>query len=205
LLIAAGNAPNNLHLDAMFADKLLATGDTTDALRYYEKAITDNPHNVAALAGAGQILYDQGDYAKAHALFDRALADESKDAPRREEIATLAKNSERLVELSLERTLPAHERAQHLIGDAKIAEARLANCTPVTGAEPASDTWLELQARWSLVGTGAKRTAMAENAAGQDTLTDLILDTERAAETCGTPTGDDALLLKLAQRNAGTQ
>ncbi len=204
LLIAAGNAPNNLHLDGMFAEKLLATGDTTDALAYYEKAIADNPHNAAALAGAGRIAYDQGDDAKAHSLLTRALEDEPKDAPQREEIASQAKNAERLMELSLAPTLPAHERAQHLIADAKIAQARLVRCLAVTGASPPPASLLELQTTWSSVGTGAKRAAMVENAAGQDTLTQLIFDTERETAACGAPTSDDALLLKLAQRNVGT-
>jgi Tfp pilus assembly protein PilF len=203
LLIAAGNAPNNLHLDGVFADKLLAAGDSTDALTYYQKAIADNPHNASALAGAGRILFDQGDYEKAHGLLRRA----AEDAPERADIAVLAKNAQRLIELSLARTLPAHERAEHLVADAKIAQARLASCAAGSGADNASSGTLfpELQARWTVVGKNAKLNALVENAAGQDTLTQLIFDTERETTPCGAPTGDDALLLKLAQTNAGTQ
>jgi len=198
LLIAAGNAPANLHLDGMLADKLVAAGDTTDALAEYGKAIADNPHNVAALAGAGKLLYDRGDYEKAQPLLTRAL----EDAPQREDIAALAKDAGRLVELSLSRSLPAHERAAHLVTDAKIAQARLLGCL-AHGSDAAA--LADLQARWKAAGTGSKRDALVENAAGQDLLTQLIFDTERETPACGEPTGDDALLLKLAQQNAGPQ
>ena len=203
LLIAAGNAPNNLHLDRMFADRLLATGDTTDALTYYQKAIAENPRNLAALVGEAKIVYDQGDYAKAHSLLLRVLEEEPEGAPHPEEIATMAKNAERLMQLSLSPSLPAHERAQHIVADAKIAQARLASCL----ASSTEDTDLAgLQVRWTEVGVGAKRSALIENAAGQDTLTQLIFDTERESDkACGAATVDDALLLKLAQQNAGPQ
>ncbi len=203
ILIAAGNAPNNLHLDGMFADKLLATGDPADALTYYEKAIADNPRNGAALEGAAHIVYQQGDYAKAHTLLLRALEAEPEATPHHEEIAQMARDAQRLVELSLSRSLPARERAEHIMADARIAQVRLAGCS----AQHAEDAdLLALQSQWATVGTGAKRNALVENAAGQDTLTDLIFDTERlTGNACGQPSGDDALLLKLAQRNAGSE
>ena len=64
----------------------------------------------------------------------------------------------------------------------------------------------DLQGRWRAVGNAAKLRAMAANAEGQDTLAQLIFDTERTTETvCGQPTGDDALLLKLANGREGRE
>ena len=122
LLVAAGNAPNNLHLESMFADKLLAVGDANDALTYYEKAIADNPHDAAALAGAGRIELAQQDYAKARLLLARALLDTPADAPGRASLAAAARDAGRLSELSLARELPAEVRAAHLVTAAKIAQ-----------------------------------------------------------------------------------
>jgi tetratricopeptide (TPR) repeat protein len=203
LLIAAGNAPPNLHLNALFADKLLETGDTADALDYYGKAIADNPRDAAALAAAGRIVYRQGDYAKAHALLARAVENEPAASAGREELETLARDAGRLVELSLSRELAAHTRSEHLLAAAKIASTRLASCSAQISATigaPVFGAVADLQTRWKAASPGAKRDALAENAAGQDMLTQLIFDTEReTAEVCGQPSGDDELLLKLAE------
>ena len=196
LLVAAGNAPNNLHLEGMFAEKLLAAGDANDALAYYEKAIADNPHDAEALAGAGRIAYGQGDYAKARLLLARALADSPADSPRHEELGTQARDAGRLAELSLSRELPAGVRAEHLVTAARIAQERLASC-------PEGDESQELQTRWREA-SGGQLKALVADAEGQETLTALIFDTERrTAQTCGQPSGDDALLLKLANGREG--
>jgi len=45
-----------------------------------------------------------------------------------------------------------------------------------------------------------------QNADGQDQLTQLIFDTERESETtCGPATGDDELLLRMAEALQSTQ
>jgi tetratricopeptide (TPR) repeat protein len=216
LLIAAGNSPPNLHLNRMFGDKLLAAGDPDDALAYYQKAISDDPHNAGALEGAGRILYGQGDYERATPMLARALEYEPGGASGNESLAKLARDADRMVHLSLSRELPAHERAQHILAAAKIAQARLTACATQTDSEQAaaaqasvskasasvqaSASLDDLQAQWKAASEGAKRNALAENAVGEDTLTQLIFDTERrTAQVCGAPTGDDALLLNLAE------
>ncbi len=194
LLIAAGNAPDDAAMNLLFADKLRAAGDNADALNLYDKAAGQEPKNGSALEGAGRAAYALKDYAKAHALLLRAVDAGQKDAE------DLAREAGRLTELSLSRQLPARVRERHLEEAAKIAEARLASCAPAAvGAAATPDAAPELKARWTGVGTGAKRAALLHTAEGQDTVTELIFDTERElAKTCGAPAGDDALLLKLA-------
>ena len=206
LIIAAGNAPASLHLNALIADKLRAADDPNDALAYYQKAVTDQPHNASALRGAGQISYGQGNYEQARDLLDRAIASEPTGQAAPEDLRTMARDAGRLVELSLSRELPAHERARHLLTAAKIAQARLASCSVVT-TDPAQVAAIEqLQIEWRDASEGPKRNALVENAAGQDNLTQLIFDTELdTARICGQPTGDDALLLKLTQREAASE
>jgi len=207
LLTAAGNAPNSLHLEGMFATKLLAAGDPNDALALYEKAIADNPHDAGALAGAGRIEFAQGDYAKARLLLARALLDTPAKAEGREELAASARDAARLTELSLARELPAEVRGAHLLTGAKIAQARLTDCLGRGGAGAELGVAVEdLQGRWRAVNTSAKLRAMAANAEGQDALAELIFDTERTTQTmCGAPSGDDALLLKLANGPEGRE
>jgi tetratricopeptide (TPR) repeat protein len=206
LLIAAGNAPNNLHMNGLFAEKLRATGDLTDALTYYEKAIADQPHSAAALEGAGMIYYEQGDYVKAHEELERAVAYQSAGKAAPEELTTLARDADRLSELSLSRELGAHERARHLLTAATIAQARLQSCSASSTGAPQMAALEELQIEWRGASVGAKRNALVENAGGQDSLTQLIFDTEReTAQVCGKPAGDDALLLRLADQQAASE
>jgi hypothetical protein len=153
-------------------------------------------------------LYRQGDYAKARLLLARALADTPTGTAGRDELAATAKESGRLAELSLARELPAEVRTTHLLTASKIAQTRLADCAAhadKAGAE-LELAMTELQGRWKAVNTAAKLRAMAVDAAGQDTLTQLIFATERTTETvCGQPSGDDALLLKLAGGREGQE
>jgi len=202
LLIAAGNSSDDVPLKLLFADRLRAAGDVDDAFHLYVQATGDDPHNSHAFEGAGRIAYESGDYVRAHSLLVSAVDNLRDGDPRREELTALAHDAARLEELSLSRELPARERAEHLLTAARIADARLKACSAEAGAANVQD----LETRWHAVGEGAKREAMVEQADGQDTLTQLIFDTEReTAQVCGKPAGDDALLLKLATQKTAVE
>jgi len=207
LLIATGNAPNQLDLNLLLGDKFVAAEDPRDALQAYQRAIANDPANARALASAGRVAYGLGDYDAAHKLLRRALAAGPKD---RAELEAMEHDAGRLVELSLSRELPAGERAQHLLAAWTIAQARLNACAaqlaPGTagsagaGSAEAPPALEDLKASWQKASKGATRRALVENAAAQDTMTQLIDDTEiETAQWCGQPTGDDALLLMLAR------
>ena len=72
---------------------------------------------------------------------------------------------------------------------------------PVPGQAAANDPLTGLMARWAPIPTGPalEQQMLADPALEQSTLS-LVYETERtAANLCGAPTGDDALLLKIAQ------
>ncbi|WP_263366839.1 tetratricopeptide repeat protein [Edaphobacter bradus] len=219
LLVAAGNAPDTAELNLLFGDQLLAAGDPHDALVYYEKAVADDPHNAAALEKAGREAYTQGDYAKAHDLLTRALEcmpakpmvwnelDVQRKRENRDELAALARNAQRLPELSLSRELPTKDRADHLQRAEMIARARLNECAAKQSSPrnasistaAAADPLEDLLIRWKAA-AGASRMALTGNATAQDTMAQLIFDTESVtSQVCGAPTGDDALLLMLGR------
>ncbi len=215
ILIAAGNAPDTAYFDLLFGDKLAAAQDPQDALSLYFKAIADEPRNSVALARAGKLEYERGSYLQAHELLDKALEDRPEGSTADPALIAMEQDAGRLVELSLSRDLPARERARHILDAAKIAEARFARCTgggsggtAAPGAPPpALPAELQaLQARWKTVGDNARRTLLVQNADGQDQLTQLIFDTERETETtCGPATGDDELLLRMADALQSSQ
>ena len=111
----------------------------------------------------------------------------------------------RLGELSLSRELPAGERAQHLLEAWTIAQGRLNACAAqlaggAGGTAEVPPALEDLKASWQKASKGATRRALVENAAAQDSMTQLIYDTEiETAQWCGAPAGDDALLLTLAR------
>lgn len=210
MLIAAGNAPDDPKLNTLFGDKLEATGDAVDALHFYKKALADDPHNETALRKAGELAYSLGDYASARGLLLRALNEEKPgtNAADAQEMSAMARNAERMLELSLSRELPAHDRAGHLAIASKIALARLNSCSEAqsqqksqqSGNASALQNILDLKARWKAMGSAASQREQRESAAAQDSMAQLIFDTEnQTAQICGTPTGDDALLLTLSR------
>jgi len=139
LLIGASNAPDGPRSDLLYADRLQSAGDLSDAMKYYDKAIADSPHQSEALEKAGRVAYALGNYRKAHSLLDRALkyvGSQGKIAPeaaaveeRESSIVALAQKADRMQELDLSRELSARERFTHLAAAAAIAQKRLNSCT----------------------------------------------------------------------------
>ena len=118
-------------------------------------------------------------------------------------------------QLTLTRDQSASDRAAHILLAATIAQTRLKSCIAQVTQQPTSSPsqipipLASLSSRWSAATSGSRaRRALFSSAETQDTWTLLIEQTELITaqsygQTCGQPTGDDALLLKLAQA-AGT-
>lgn len=216
LLISAGNAPEDATLNLLFGQKLEATGDLPDALRFYEKAAAEDPKNGVPLERAGRVAYAREDYGMAHALLRRALALKPEAGAADTEVAVLAAKAERLPQLSLSRELPARERGAHARVAAGIAQARLLSCstqleaappeslaTGAVGDEQPLQVLQSLKARWKVANGAGVRRALLRDAGVQDGMTQLIYDTEtKTAPMCRAPVGDDALLLRLAEAAA---
>ncbi|SFS18209.1 Tetratricopeptide repeat-containing protein [Granulicella pectinivorans] len=199
LLIAAGNAPNDAQINLTFGEKFAALGDVSDALASYKKALGEDPHNQSALQAIGRLSFHAGDYEAAHTYLEVALRQGIKDQSQREQMLAMATDAQRLVQLSFSRRLPARQRADHLLLGRGIAESRFNACSSQLGATaPLSAAMQDLKSRWKTADSIVRRTVQ-QNADAQDTLADLISDTEvTTSKECGQPAGDDALLLMLA-------
>ncbi len=226
LLIAAGNAPEkDAALQLKIADRLQGVGDLPDALRLYKQVATRNPHNLQALASQGRAELASEQYpAAARSLSQAAELARQQNQPDAEELERLSGEARRLPELSLSRDLLARQRGDHLLLDAGIAQRRLKGCAatllppvrtaaavnatpaaPAVNAPPLSPadaaTLADLRSRWSAQDRFLNKRSLEQNAELEDTVTQLIEDTEIGlAPICGTPTGDDALLLGIARR-----
>ena len=207
LFIVAGNAPADeaVPVAEIVAQKLAEAGFLQDALTVYQKAVSADPHGRRPLELAGKAAYQLGDYATAEKLLQRAREQkpESGESPAKQaEIDKLAEDAHRIQQLTLSRDQPARERADHILAASQIAQNRLNACATHVGSSPADAmTMSNLNASWAAASSGTKvsRRALLENASAQDNWTQLIYLTEQdTAQVCGQPTGDDALLLRLA-------
>jgi Tfp pilus assembly protein PilF len=200
LLIAGGNAPDDYDRDMAVAALLEQTQDTADAWTYYQRAIAVRPNDLAALAAAGRLAYQAGDYQSAARLLARAQDSPVAGhvpAPSNSSYIALMDSATRILRLL---PLPAEasgERVAHILADREIARKRLDAC--VAHLAPDDTTLQNLDSRWSGDDGKADEAELRRDPALQDSAMQLVYDTEtQTARACGAPAGDDALLLKLA-------
>lgn len=207
LLIAGGNAPDNYARDMALGDLLQQTNDPTDAQTYYRKAAKDQPHNPAPPLAAGRLAYRTGDYQQAYRLLAHALEEQRSHHKKSVQDAadiSLMKDAARILELIPSPTLPVRERVQRTLAARAIAKKRFTTCsaqfTPPTTLPP---TLQALGKRWAGPDGTARAVTLLRNPARQQSALQLVYSTEiETASVCGTPTGDDALLLRLANASS---
>ena len=213
LQVAAGNAPEDGGLEEMFGDRFQEAGDAVDAMTFYGKAIKDGPHSRSALAKAGALAYGMGDYTEARGLLARAVR-ESAGAKRGTDVGVAAElnrmyeRADRIVELEAPSSLAGPARATRVLQSLEIARHRMEACMagPGTAGGAVAPGLADLVTRWARHDERGRREALAHDEARQDGLLKLAYDTEvETSKVCGQPTGDDALLLRLAQAPAAAE
>jgi tetratricopeptide (TPR) repeat protein len=199
LLLAASNnpdAPTQLAIGSL----LEAANDPKDALMAYRNAAEDHDDREVGQAKAGELCYRMGDYGCANDLLEKALRKTAWTAEQKIYMGKLNSNAARLQELLVNQDVPPAIRTAHLLDDAHIAQDRLKNCmTQASDSTP----YAQLQTQWKDLDSAKNRAALRHDEELQDQYRSLIFDTESAtAAACGTPTGDDALLLYLRDHPA---
>jgi tetratricopeptide (TPR) repeat protein len=198
LLIAGGNNPNDVGVALILADLLQQADDRQDALSSYQKVLALEPKNETALAAAGRMEYEDGNFEDAHRLLEEAVREQG-DAPA--DIATMIENSARIVSLSPAEKLSAGERVERILRARELAKRRFDGCiAQVSTASGFASPLQSLGARWANADAKLSREALLEETTAQDATMQLIFDTEvQTNQICGAPSGDDALLLLLAK------
>jgi tetratricopeptide (TPR) repeat protein len=193
LLVVGGNAPDDPELDATLGKLLEQVAAPSEAMEFFQKALAAQPDNQAVLSEAGSLAYRSGDYSTASRLLERAVQRQPDD----QKSSALLKQARRILQLMPSETLPSHERVDRILADRAIAKARWDACSVQTVVPQAS--LQPLAARWTGPEATANRSALLHDSDKQNAALHLIYDTEiQTSQYCGTPTGDDALLLRLA-------
>lgn len=200
LLIAASNATDNPpEIKLGIAALLQQAGDLPNALGIYRAFAARRPPPAPALVGAGQTAFQLGMYRVASDYLNKLLAhaaalpDPEKNAAR-----SMLDASNRILLLYPGYQQPARIRAQRLLALRGIAQKRLSDCT---SSNPAAAAHLAaLISRWGQLPSRLTVQQLEQQPDLEQSMLQLVFDTETStAQTCGAPTGDDALLLRIAQ------
>lgn len=206
LRTAAGNAPKDPDLQIRIAGIMEQAQDSADALAIYRAQIRLHNAPVEAFEGAGRTAYALGRITTAREAL--SVATQYRGFPtqseaERDSIRQTLANATRILELYPDPDLSVRTRAERIQNNAKTARARLASCAanPNFAAKLAG-----LQHQWQQVPARLTLLTLERNPQLEQTTMNLVYNTEmQTAQICGAPTGDDALLLKIAQAPLAVQ
>ena len=219
LLVAAGNAPSSdLEVQALIAGLLIEDHSPTDALALYQQLLAHAPNDLPALEGAAQTAYNLGNYQLSHHYLLQTQkvpeSDPQNTPARRQADEEQLRKVSRTIVLDASPDLPPAMLAARLLGDREIARKRLQHCVQLQTppADPAASATTPVAVAdlppalasvvdsWSNEPAHLTAADLENDPALQKQEDKLIGDTEKAAAlVCGDPSGDDAILLQLAQ------
>lgn len=200
LLIAASNAPNDPNVKIEIAALLAQANAPQDALNLYRAVAAARNPPIAALEGAGHTAFSLGMYRVASEYLGRALAGaQAASLPDNQKMADrdMLDTSLHILLLNPSLNLSPRNRAARILAIRKIARQRLTDCSGTPTAVPPA--LAAIVSRWSQLPATITVGQLEQNPDLEQTILQLAYDTETAtAKTCGAPTGDDALLLRIA-------
>lgn len=206
LRTASDNALNMPQKQIEIAGLLEKAEDPSDALEIYRVQMRQKGAPVEAFEGAGRTAYALGRIELARQSLERAVsrpgfAKQSEAAKR--DVRLMLSDSKRILELYPDPNLNVRARAERIAHDVKIAQARLTGCFANANA---SGEMSDLQGQWQQIPAKLPIRMLEEDPQLEQTTMSLVYETEeQTAQVCGAPTGDDALLLKIAQAPLAVQ
>lgn len=206
LLIAASNAPDQPAIRLEIAGLLEQANAPQDALDVYRAVGAHRNAPMAAFEGAGRTAFSLGMYRLAADSLSRVLS-----GPRAARLPDAQKMADRdMLDTSLHilllypsLNLSPRVRAERILSIRKLARQRLADCSGNGGGPP---SLAAIVSRWSQVPATVTVSELEQNPDLEQNLLQLAYDTEMAAAgICGPPSGDDALLLRIARNPNGVE
>jgi tetratricopeptide (TPR) repeat protein len=206
LRTASDNALNMPQKQIEIAQLLEQAQDPSDALKIYRIQMGKKGAPIEAFEGAGRTAYALGRMEVARQALVRAVNHEGfrrQPAAVQKEVRQMLSDSTRILELYPDPDLSVRARAERIANNLKIARARLTGCFASANA---SGEMADLQGQWQKIPAKLTIPMLERNPQLEQTAMSLVYKTEeQTAQVCGAPTGDDALLLKLAQAPRAVQ
>ena len=200
LLIAAGNAPDDYDLEITIAGMLEQAQDPVNALHLYQKALQHRPVRLTALEGASRATYSLSRYLQAKEFLERTLNHpdfEKQASDVQAQYRDMLSDADHILLLYPGPDLSVAARAERILANKKTAQERIAACLSTKTSVPPdlqalSDQWQQLPPTLRLL-------QLEQNPELEQRIMQLVYQTEQVtSQQCGTPNGDDALLLKIA-------
>ena len=202
-LIAVGRSiPENPALQMQIGDLFMRVPDYERALALYRQALKLQPHNPGALARAGRAAFELGQYR----LAGRYLASAVSAKPNDIESLDLLRMTRTIPKMDPYDFLSTAKRDKTVLADFNTAGARLSACMNSAPKNAAAGSSLQaLDEQWTEMKTRLNERSLRLHPDLTDSAMDLVFNIEhQTANVCGTPTGDDLILLLIANRHEGS-
>ena len=201
LLTSAGNAPDDPGIKMEIADLMEKAQDPADALEIYRSIAERSPGRIEALEGAGRVALAMGRFNQARAYLEEAVRHPdfgSQPESVRLQYSQMLADTIQLLNLFPAANLDVGQRAQRILHAATTAQTRLAACTANgTSQDP---QLAGLATKWQQIPAKLTPADLARAPQLEQSIMNLVYSTEFETErTCGTPTGEDLLYLKIAK------
>ena len=212
LLAAEGNSLDNPAALFKIANLLRQADDPVDALNTFQRVErhrnADPAQVLASLDAESQIAASMGQYKRAAQALTRYMTrlrqHPNAGTPQQNQAVELQlEKYQRMLQLIPFDSLPPRLHDARLLQEAEIAHQRYQSCLQQleskTDPNATNPDLLALGPHWTELGSPNVQ-ALEGNAPLQDRITTWINQAETVtAKICGPPTGDDALLLQIAQ------
>jgi tetratricopeptide (TPR) repeat protein len=207
LLIAAGNAPDVPEVKLEIAGLMERASVLPDALDMYRSLAERKPTPIEALEGAGRVALALGRLQLARSYLEKVVNHPdfgSQPQPVQSSNREMLAQVVQILNLFPGTEVPAKERARRVLHLADLTRSRLASCS---ASNPGSSAALAtLTAEWQQFPAKLTIPSLAQDPQKEQAIMNLAFETEkRTAAVCGTPGGEDALLLKIAQSPSGLE
>jgi tetratricopeptide (TPR) repeat protein len=182
-------------------DLFVRAQDYEHALATYRMALKSDPHNAAALAGAGLAAFQLGQYPLAERYLQEAVASRAGDTKSED----LLKTAEEVLRMDpFRRQISVAHRDEMVVDAFETAGQRLKSCGVASSSTPAeaqatlADSWEKMKPQ--ITAANLRRDPdLVEEAM------DLVFRIERQTNaTCGAPAGTDLALLLIAKLHEGS-
>jgi tetratricopeptide (TPR) repeat protein len=205
LIAMAPDLPADPVLQTRVGNLLLRVQGYDDALKLFQRALLEDPRLPAALAGAGECHFQEGNYARAERYLTKAVQQDPSlvDAARMRDTARAILNLD-----PFGRHLSNLERARRAAMDFKTAGARLASCAGEKGIDLKASGGNRMQilsAEANELQPRAQQRYVSRDPELLSHVMDVVFEIEQTtAHACGQPHGQDFSLLLIAQEQGGS-
>lgn len=200
LIALAANLDDDPSQHTRVGDLFFQARDYEHALAEYNLSLKSEPHNPAALAGAGRAAFELGRYAPAQRYLEGAVSANPSDA----KLVAQLKDTTLVLKMDpFRRQIPFAQRNRIAIEDFAAAGERLKSCL-AAGNSHGPVPQQSLAEKWTKMKPGITERGLQRNPELIEAAMDLVFNIERQADVeCGVPTGADMALLLIAKLHEG--